>query len=124
MRVCWNDDGWSICAEGGVGLGFNVGVTNGALDSTGHTGVAEVSAGCGALAGVGAGLELTVNPCGDLDPTGKGSIEVLGNKLEGKTDGTVEYSTAIGGDLSDAVPTDAKLCGVSAKLALRGCGQF
>ncbi|MBT6177156.1 MAG: hypothetical protein HOI23_07895 [Deltaproteobacteria bacterium] len=123
-KVCWNDDGWSICAEGGIGFGGSVGITNGALDSTGHTGVAEVSAGCGSLAGVGAGLELTVNPCGDLDATGKGSIEVLGNKFEGKTDGTVEYSAGAGLGIDDAIQSASKLCGASAKLALRGCGQF
>lgn len=123
-KVFWNDDGWSICAEGGIGFGGSIGVTNGALDSTGHTGVAEVTAGCGSLAGVGAGAELSTNPCGGLDLLGKGSVELLGNMLEGKTDGAIEYSASTGVGIDDAVQTKAKLCGASAKLALRGCGQF
>lgn len=120
VRVAWTDEGISVCAEGGVGLGETLGITDAGLDSTGYSVSAELGVDC-FLGGVTAGVDVTW-PCGSLEFSPKLEAAALGNKWEFKPGpdeakvhkpGTPEFDEA--GKLK---------CSLGGKVAFKGCGQF
>jgi len=60
-QFCKDDDGWSLCAEVGLGVGGSIGAGTGGTEQNGTEIAGELSAGCGPF---GAGVGCTFDECG------------------------------------------------------------
>ena len=113
VSFCITDEGASVCAEVGFGVGVSVGVdAGGGLEKTGTAIVAEASfKTLGGLVEIGAGVSLDSSGC--LTATPKGQI------------GSVTFEPEKAGlDIdSDFKPPESFKNGVEAKLAAKGCYQ-
>jgi RHS repeat-associated protein len=118
-QLCITDEGMSLCAEAGFGVGTDAGIGLGDLADTGTSVVAEISAKLGPL-GVGAGLELDSSGClrGDKPKitTPIGDISADGYKPPG-LGADVEVN---GKDLA----FKSGRASVQAKVAAKACGKL
>jgi RHS repeat-associated protein len=107
---CKGDDGWSVCAEVGLGAGGSVGVSTGGTEQNGTQIEAELSAGCGPL---GAGVGCTFDECG-LGCKAKADV----GPVEVDSSGEVTVSKGT----TNALDIAGKLkCSVGGKIAGKAC---
>jgi RHS repeat-associated protein len=120
IKAAFTDEGWSLCAEGGFGLGETIGISDAGLDDTGYSVTGEIGVDC-FLGGITGGLDITA-PCGDLEFNPKLEASILGQKWEFKP-GTDEVKAQKAG--TPEFDEAGKLkCGMGGKLVFKGCGQF
>jgi RHS repeat-associated protein len=117
IQVCWNDQGYSICSEIGLGTGGSFQAGAGGLAQTDMGLGASLSADCN---GFGAGLDFKYTICKGLTYPKINKVTLLGYGVDPES-GSASTSA---GALGRLYGTSSSPCSASAKVYLKICKQF